>query len=118
MLPPIEQSRGFTGGKKRTYRQSLYEVSPENLGSQKYVVMEYASPLLTLYDMSMNAKVKFSEQDRKHQITLFYKKLKEILEADHGCKNMYNLLLTGPGAEKYNKEQRKLADILYDEIKP
>lgn len=60
---------------------------------QYYCMVEYATPLLTLYQMSHDSTAGFSEQDRRQQVLLFYRTLNQILECSLECRNRYRLIL-------------------------
>lgn len=58
-----------------------------------YCVVEYATPLLTLYQMSQDGSAGFSAWDRRQQVLLFYTSLSHILENSLECRNRYRLIL-------------------------
>ena len=64
-------------------------------------VVEYATPLLTLYKMSQESSAGFGEPERRQQVLLFFRTLQNILEQSLECRNRYTLiLLNGQGAAK------------------
>lgn len=56
-------------------------------------VVEYATPLLTLYRMSQERSAGFGEPERRQQVLLFYRTLQDILEHSLECRNRYKLIL-------------------------
>lgn len=80
------------GVQRRVYKHSVYRVQDES-GKGHQFVAEYATPLLTLYNMSQEASAGFGESERRHQVLLFYRTLQEILEQSLECRNHYKLIL-------------------------
>ncbi|KAK7899468.1 hypothetical protein WMY93_020321 [Mugilogobius chulae] len=56
-------------------------------------VVEYATPLLTLYSMSQDSYAGFGEPQRREQVLLFYRTLTDILERSVDCRGRYTLIL-------------------------
>lgn len=56
-------------------------------------VVEYATPVLTLYKMSHESTAGFGETERTQQVLLFYRTLQDILERSLECRNRYRLIL-------------------------
>lgn len=56
-------------------------------------VVEFATPVLTLYKMSQERSAGFGESERRQQVLLFYKTLQDILEGSLECRNRYRLIL-------------------------
>ena len=70
-LEPMEINR--CGILKRSYKHTVYRIEmprPDNSGEvdEYFVIMEYAVPLMTLYDMSVHSKAKISRQQRDEQV--------------------------------------------------
>lgn len=80
------------GVKGRVYKHSIYTVL-DDMGQGQECVMEYATPLLTLHSMSQDSRAGFGERDRKDQVLLFYRTLRDILEDSLECRNLYTLIL-------------------------
>ncbi|XP_053497948.1 stimulator of interferon genes protein [Ictalurus furcatus] len=89
-LPDIQLDRA--GVRKRIYKNSIYKIT-DNQQEPYYCVVEYATPLLTLYQMSQDSTAGFSMQDRRQQVLLFYRTLSQILECSLECRNRYHLIL-------------------------
>jgi len=89
-LFPLHCTRG--GVQNRTYVNSVYEIKLENR-EPEYLVLEYATPLLCMYDMAQNMNANFTMRDLEQQVTAFYLKLLEILENDYDCRGKYQLIL-------------------------
>lgn len=58
-----------------------------------YCVMEYATPLQSLYAMSQDETAAFSRQDRMEQAKLFCRTLEEILQRSKDCSGCYQLII-------------------------
>lgn len=107
-MPEIRKTRG--GVQERVYKNTLYEVQVTPNGKPLYVMMEYATPVLSMYDMCKHTKANFTEEDLSSQVQEFCKKLKEILDNDPNCVGKYELVLTKAAHEN-------LADIINDTVK-
>ncbi|XP_072529662.1 stimulator of interferon genes protein [Salminus brasiliensis] len=89
-LPELQLDRA--GIRKRVYKHSIYKITDQNK-EDYYCVVEYATPLLTLYQMSQDGFAGFSAWDRRQQVLLFYTTLSHILENSLECRNRYRLIL-------------------------
>uniref|UniRef100_A0A8D0AVV7 Stimulator of interferon genes protein n=1 Tax=Sander lucioperca TaxID=283035 RepID=A0A8D0AVV7_SANLU len=89
-LPNSEIDRAGVRG--RVYKHSVYSVLDEH-GKAHECVVEYATPLLTLYSMSQESSAGFGEPERRQQVLLFYRTLQDILEHSLECRNRYKLIL-------------------------
>ncbi|XP_041654179.1 stimulator of interferon genes protein [Cheilinus undulatus] len=89
-LPNTEIDRAGVRG--RVYKHSVYRVMDEH-GKTYECVVEYATPLLTLHRMSHESSAGFGEPERRQQVLLFYRTLKDILEHSLECRNHYRLIL-------------------------
>ncbi|XP_052006081.1 stimulator of interferon genes protein [Xyrauchen texanus] len=89
-LPELELDRA--GVRKRSYKNSIYKISGQN-NEIYHCVLEYATPLETLYKMSHESNAEFGERERKQQVLLFYRTLSQILENSLECRNHYRLVL-------------------------
>lgn len=75
------QSSDRAGIKNRVYTNSVYELLEKGkpVGT---CVLEYATPLQTLFAMSQDARAGFSQEDRLEQAKLFCRTLADILADD------------------------------------
>ncbi|XP_069387275.1 stimulator of interferon genes protein isoform X3 [Paralichthys olivaceus] len=89
-LPNNEIDRAGVRG--RVYKHSVYRVAGED-GKDRECVVEYATPLLTLYNMSQESSAGFGEPERRHQVLIFFRTLQNILEQSLECRNRYTLIL-------------------------
>ncbi|CAI5651471.1 stimulator of interferon genes protein [Oreochromis niloticus] len=89
-LPNNEIDRAGVRG--RVYKHSVYRIMDENRKVHECVV-EYATPLLTLYNMSQESSAGFGEPERRQQVLLFFRTLQDILEHSLECRNRYKLIL-------------------------
>ncbi|KAL6037996.1 hypothetical protein STEG23_022689 [Scotinomys teguina] len=87
MLP--HQSIDRAGVKNRVYSNSVYELL-DNGQPAGTCILEYATPLQTLFAMSQDGKAGFSREDRLEQTKLFYRTLEDILadapESRNNCR--------------------------------
>ena len=106
---PLQIDRA--GVSRRIYKNTIYKVSAQ--GQTFYCLMEYATPLQSLYDMyDMLRKSDVPRSDTKQidqQVVQFVKKLKNILEGDPLCRDKYCLVTVGDA-------HNNLADVIVDEI--
>ncbi|XP_064829407.1 stimulator of interferon genes protein-like [Oncorhynchus masou masou] len=89
-LPDTEIDRAGVRG--RVYKHSVYTVLDKDRQAH-HCVVEYATPLLTLYKMSQESSAGFGERDRREQVLLFYRTLQDILDRSLECRNRYRLIL-------------------------
>uniref|UniRef100_A0A8D0MQQ1 Stimulator of interferon genes protein n=1 Tax=Sus scrofa TaxID=9823 RepID=A0A8D0MQQ1_PIG len=84
-----QQSADRAGIKGRVYTNSIYELL-ENGQPAGVCVLEYATPLQTLFAMSQDGRAGFSREDRLEQAKLFCRTLEDILadapEAQNNCR--------------------------------
>ena len=69
-LPECKINRG--GIKARSYKHAVQRIEmprPDGGFDEYHFVLEYATPLMNLYDMSMHADAPLSRQERDHQVT-------------------------------------------------
>uniref|UniRef100_A0A8D0MU05 Stimulator of interferon genes protein n=1 Tax=Sus scrofa TaxID=9823 RepID=A0A8D0MU05_PIG len=96
-----QQSADRAGIKGRVYTNSIYELL-ENGQPAGVCVLEYATPLQTLFAMSQDGRAGFSREDRLEQAKLFCRTLEDILadapEAQNNCRLIvYQVWLCVPG---------------------
>ena len=75
-LKPLEITRG--GIQKRSYKHTVHRIEmphPDNSGEvdEYHVIMEYATPLMSLYDMSNNPEAGLSSQQRDEQVCCLFR---------------------------------------------
>ncbi|XP_068708900.1 stimulator of interferon genes protein 7-like [Montipora foliosa] len=111
-LPAYELNRG--GILKRVYRHTVHRiVMPRPDGDVEepdHIILEYATPLMSLYDMSQNAEAGLSREQRDEQVVLFIRKLKEILDSCEECKGKYELV-------PISGELGQIADVLVQKLR-
>ena len=54
---------------KRSYKHTVHRIEMPRPDDDYYVVLEYATPLMSLYDMSREEECGLSRQDRDEQVT-------------------------------------------------
>lgn len=92
-LPELKISRG--GIKDRIYKHAVHKIEmprPDGTVDEYYLILEYATSLMTLYDMSAHADAPLSRKERDHQVVLFIRKLREILDKSEECRGNYELV--------------------------
>ncbi|CAI5780450.1 stimulator of interferon genes [Podarcis lilfordi] len=87
-----ELNMDVAGIKKRSYKNSIYGILGENK-EKHFCVMEYATPLRSLFAMSQDESAAFSYQDRLEQAKLFCRALEEILQRSKYCSGCYRLIV-------------------------
>ncbi|XP_066910402.1 stimulator of interferon genes protein 3-like isoform X2 [Clytia hemisphaerica] len=103
-MPPIKKTRG--GVQERVYKNTVWEVKLEDDEEPLYVLMEYATPVLSMYDMKKEESAHFHGQDLEDQVKEFTTKLQKILDEDEECKNKYEIVLCG------DVKSQKLSEIM------
>ena len=89
-MPPIKKTRG--GVQERIYKNTVWEIKTSYDKEPLYVLMEYAKPCLTMYEMT-RAVPSFTKSDMDSQSKEFVLKLQSILHQDVYCKDKYQLVL-------------------------
>ncbi|KAF0878645.1 stimulator of interferon genes protein [Crocuta crocuta] len=87
-----QQSADRAGIKDRVYTNSVYELL-ENGQQAGICVLEYATPLQTLFAMSQDGRAGFSREDRLEQAKLFCRTLEDILADAPECQNNCRLIV-------------------------
>ncbi|XP_062405107.1 stimulator of interferon genes protein [Sardina pilchardus] len=89
-LPTLEMDRA--GVRNRVYKNSVYSVTDAN-GQVHNCILESATPLVTMYHMSQETSAAFGLSERRQQVLLFYRTLRNILDSSLECRNRYRLIL-------------------------
>ncbi|XP_048076951.1 stimulator of interferon genes protein isoform X3 [Ursus arctos] len=96
-----QQSADRAGIKGRIYTNSVYELL-ENGQPAGICVLEYATPLQTLFAMSQDGRAGFSREDRLEQAKLFCRILEDILaDAPESQNNCRLIVYQGEGLTGY-----------------
>ena len=112
---PLEELKITRGGiHNRSYKHTVHCIEMPKPGSdeveQYYCLAEYATPLMTLYDMSENPEAALTKDERDQQCMVFIRKLREILKSDKDCRGKFELVtMSGEGTD--------IADILVRHLK-
>ena len=114
----VVERRQLRGGLRRPYSNQVYRITgPSN--ETFHILLEYASPLATLYDMSLIERINFiTEAEVKNETRLFYSTLKSILDnppGEHGCKGKCVLVTYDPNFLHENNSS--LSDLLIQHLK-
>ncbi|XP_005157178.1 stimulator of interferon genes protein isoform X1 [Danio rerio] len=109
-LPDLKLDRA--GVRKRSYTNSVYKITHNN--ETFSCILEYATPLLTLYQMSQESSAGFGERERKQQVLLFYRTLSQILDNSLECRNRYRLILLN---DEHTGDPHYLSRELFQNLK-
>jgi len=104
----LEEYQVYRVGKKRSYKHTVHRIEmprPDGRIDEYHVVLEYATPLMSLYDMSRHPESGLSRQERDQQVVLFIRKLREILDGCPDCRGKYALV-------PISGEKEEIADVL------
>jgi len=111
-LQPLKINRG--GVHNRVYKNTVHCITDETTEEKHYCIMEYATNLQTLYDMSNDERAGLTREEKEIQVTLFVSKLKEILDGDENCKGKYELIPFGGDQDISKVMIRALKDCCVD----
>ncbi|XP_048032973.1 stimulator of interferon genes protein [Megalobrama amblycephala] len=109
-LPQLELD--IAGVRNRSYKNCVYKITQNNKTFS--CVLEYATPLLTLYQMSQESSAGFGERERKQQVLLFYRTLSQILENSLECRNRYRLVLLN---DEHTGDPHYLSRVIIQHLK-
>nr|XP_012604522.1 stimulator of interferon genes protein isoform X2 [Microcebus murinus] len=87
-----QHSADRAGVKGRVYTNSVYEIL-ENGQPAGTCVLEYATPLQTLFAMSQDSRAAFNRENRLEQAKLFCRTLEDILAEAPECQNNCRLIV-------------------------
>ncbi|XP_077793217.1 stimulator of interferon genes protein isoform X4 [Macaca mulatta] len=93
-----QQTADRAGIKDRVYSNSIYELL-ENGQRAGTCVLEYATPLQTLFAMSQYGQAGFSREDRLEQVKLFCRTLEDILADNPESQNNCRLIVYSEPAD-------------------
>ena len=111
-LEPVKKN--IAGIKVRKYVHSVYRICPD--GEQPFLaILEYATPLRTLHQMSIHREAGLSDFERDRQVTLFYDELKDIINnyahPPEIKERVELVLLTGKGREIADEIMRRVNPV-------
>ncbi|XP_077979809.1 stimulator of interferon genes protein 2-like [Glandiceps talaboti] len=99
-LPPVIKHRA--GVRDRQYVNSVYQVTDVIRGYPQYCILEYATPIASLYDMSMHPESGLNAEDRHQQVQIFLRTLQKILDSSPECRKRCVLVpISGSDYGKY-----------------
>jgi hypothetical protein len=108
------------GNVARDYKSSVYEVTNPDKPTEKYlVIIELATPLMSLYEMHIDGLADLSEERKQTERTKFIDTLKFILQhpkAEELGKAITFLSYKDPRTAD-NKPQFKLAKLICDHVR-
>lgn len=112
-LPPLSINRA--GVQKRQYHHTVHKITIpkyDQYEGEYYCLVEYATPLMSLYDMTKDSNAGFSKEECLEQVKIFVRKLTEILEGDKDCHGKYQLVLLADTSTR-----KDLATVIVKNIK-
>ncbi|XP_067238335.1 stimulator of interferon genes protein [Chanodichthys erythropterus] len=109
-LPELELD--IAGVRNRSYKNCVYKITQNNKTFS--CVLEYATPLRTLYQMSQESSAGFGERERKQQVLVFYRTLSQILENSLECRNRYRLVLLN---DEHTGDPHYLSRVIIQHLK-
>ncbi|CAH3153427.1 unnamed protein product [Pocillopora meandrina] len=102
-----EMTRNSGGIEDRSYKNAVHMVEklqPDGTVEKYFFLVEYATALETLYKMSRNGDDSLTNDERDHQVVLFYQKLTELLENCKVCRGLYKLVpISGEDSNEISK---------------
>ncbi|KAM9313200.1 stimulator of interferon genes protein [Gastrophryne carolinensis] len=113
-IPPLCIDRA--GIKKRVFKNNVYRILDED-HRPYYCIVEYATPLASLYEMSNVSSAAFSKEDRIQQAKLFCRTLKDILENSLECQNAYRLVIYDDSLESEDHGRHLLSREILKHLK-
>lgn len=110
-----EQSADRAGIKGRVYTNSIYEIL-ENGKPVGTCILEYATPLQTLFAMSQDSRAGFSREERLEQAKLFCQTLADILaDAPHSQNCRLIVYLEAAEGSSFSLSQEILKHLKQEE---
>ncbi|XP_048459911.1 stimulator of interferon genes protein isoform X2 [Rhincodon typus] len=108
-LPEICIDRA--GIKARSYKNSIYTIYDQN-NRPHHCVLEYATPLGSLFEMSNDASAAFSKEKRLEQAKLFYVTLVNILNNSQECAGYFRLIPYDDDLEERQMDSHFLSTMI------
>ncbi|XP_070580239.1 stimulator of interferon genes protein 3-like isoform X1 [Ptychodera flava] len=109
-LQPLRKNRA--GVTDRPYINSVYKITDPQTNEAHYCILEYATPVDSLYQMSYNPEAGLSAQDRHQQVQIFMRTLQQILDRNPECSK--RCVLVPISGEDY--ERFPLAEVILKAI--
>ncbi|XP_059846260.1 stimulator of interferon genes protein isoform X5 [Hypanus sabinus] len=113
-LPEVHLDRA--GIKERSYTNSIYLVSDEK-GKSHHCILEYATPLQSLFEMSNDATAAISKEQRLEQAKLFYVILNNILNNSLECAGLFKLIPYDDDLEDSKENTHFLSTMILNGLK-
>ncbi|XP_072119900.1 stimulator of interferon genes protein isoform X2 [Mobula birostris] len=113
-LPEVRLDRA--GIKERSYRNSIYSVNDEK-GKSYHCILEYATPLRSLFEMSNDATAAVSKEQRLEQAKLFYVILNDILNNSLECAGLFKLIPYDDDLEDGKENAHLLSTMILNGMK-
>ncbi|XP_078087153.1 stimulator of interferon genes protein isoform X2 [Mustelus asterias] len=99
------------GIKERSYKNSIYTIYDQK-DRPHHCVLEYATPLRSLFEMSNDATATFSKEQRLEQAKLFYTTLENILDNSQECTGYFRLIPYDDDVEEGNTDSHFLSTTI------
>ncbi|CAH3175090.1 unnamed protein product [Porites evermanni] len=114
-LESYEINRG--GILKKPYKHTVHRIEmprPDGEIDVYYLVLEYAFPLMSLFEMSQHVECGLSRRDRDEQMVMFFYKLREILDGCKDCSGKYELVPISGAREEIADELVRILQEPFD----
>lgn len=100
------------GNQRREYKNTVYCFEAEN--TDYYCLVEYATPILSLYEMSNSEEAGLSSFERLQQMRTFVATLQDIIKSNPETKNNCSLLVYDD--KKFGDGQQSITMLIKDRI--
>lgn len=112
-LPELRIDRA--GIKGRSYKNSIYSIYDEHK-KRHHCILEYATPLRSLFEMSNDATAAFSKEQRLEQAKLFYITLDLILNNSQDCAGLFKLIPYDDDSQDRNMDSHFLSTLILNDM--
>ncbi|XP_078267214.1 stimulator of interferon genes protein [Rhinoraja longicauda] len=112
-LPELRIDRA--GIRERSYKNSIYSIYDEHK-KPHHCILEYATPLRSLFEMSNDATAAFSKEQRMEQAKLFYITLDVILTNSQDCAGLFKLIPYDDDSEDRNMDSHFLSTMILNDM--
>jgi len=100
------------GNQRREYKNTMYCFEADNV--EYYCMVEYATPVLSLYEMSNSEEAGLSSHERLQQMNTFVSTLTEIIHSNPETKNYCSLVVYDD--KDFRDGEQRLMELLKDRI--
>ncbi|KAL5012901.1 hypothetical protein ScPMuIL_011452 [Solemya velum] len=108
---PISASRA--GTIKRLYKNTIYKIEGKTEEDTYYFVAEYATPVLSLYEMAESDEAGLSADEKLNQMKQFYTTLSHILSVNP---EFVQTCVLVPYDDKLDEDEVRIGDVLKRQV--